>query len=114
MTKAKHDHLTVEELEALPYGSVFRANGFYTIMSDTQQINAQTVHDDAYGGVTFIMSAEEFASHPVRYNCKGLEGQVLFLGILDEDGINYDDSFTHYFKDKEYWEESRGFRAVNL
>lgn len=114
MTSLKSKSLTLEEFEALPNGTIFRANGFHTIMSDIQRENAQTVHDDAYGYITVFMSAEELAAQPLLHSCEELEKGTYLLCMIGEDGVSYDDCFTHYLAANESWERTDGFRAVKM
>lgn len=108
--------LSIEEFEALPDGTVFRANGFLTVMTDTQRQNSDSVHDDAGGYVTEFMSAEELAAIPVFKSSTEIteEGRYYIFLLGDEGSNEYEDSFSIYHRmDARPWESDNGFRLVN-
>ena len=107
--------LSIEEFEALPDGTIFRANGFLTVMTEIQRLNSDSVHGDAGGHVTVFMSAEELAAHPVfKSSTEITEEGPHNIFLLREGTLNeYEDSFAHYHKmsDKP-WNYEHDFRIV--
>lgn len=108
--------LSIEEFEALPDGTIFRANGFLTVMTETQRWNSDSVYGDAGGRVTEFMSADELAAHPVLKSSTEItkEGRY-YIFLLREGKLNeYEDSFSIYHKmDADSWISSDGFRLID-
>jgi hypothetical protein len=107
--------LSLEEFEALPDGTIFRANGFLTVMTETQRWNSDSVYDDAGRVITEFMSAEKLASHPVFTSTTEItEAGRYYVFLLREGSLNeYEDSFSiyHDMSDKP-WSYGHGFRLV--
>lgn len=108
--------LSIEEFEALPDGTIFRANGFLTVMTEVQRWNSDSVHGDAGGGITEFMSADELAAHPVLTSSAEIteEGRY-YVFLLREGKLNeYEDSFSIYHRmDDAPWTATNGFRLIN-
>jgi hypothetical protein len=108
--------LSIEEFEALPDGTIFRANGFLTVMTEVQRWNSDSVHDDAGGYVTEFMSAEELASRPVLMSSTEIteEGRYYIFLLGDGSSNEYEDSFSIYHRMADRpWSSTHGFRLVN-
>lgn len=108
--------LSIEEFEALPNGTIFRANGFLTIMSETQRANSDSVHGDAGGYVTEFMSAENLASLPILEHTGEIpeEGRY-YIFLLKEGSVSeYEDSYSFYHRMyDDPWSSSNGFRIID-
>lgn len=124
MSLTKHEHLinsnpkplSIEEFEALPNGTIFRANGFLTIMSDTQRMNSDSVYDDAGGFITEFMSAENLASLPVLQHTGEIpEEGCYYLFLLEEGSLSeYEDSYSFYHRMyDDPWSSPSGFRMID-
>lgn len=124
MSLTKHENLinsdpkplSIEEFEALPNGSIFRANGFLTVMTETQRLNSDSVHGDAGGYITEFMSAENLASLPVLEHTGEIpeEGRY-YIFLLKEGSVNeYEDSYSFYHRMyDDPWSSSNGFRIID-
>ena len=108
--------LSIEEFEALPDGTIFRANGFLTVMTEVQRWNSDTVHGDAGGRITEFMSADELAAQPVLMSSTEITAEGRYYVFLLRDGkLNeYEDSFSIYHRmDADSWTSDNGFRLIN-
>lgn len=116
LSTAEPKCLSIEEFEALPDGTIFRANGFLTVMTETQRWNSDSVHDDAGGYITEFMSAEKLASLPVLKSSTEITtaGQCYIFLLREGTQNEYEDSFSHYHQmDSKPWNYEHGFRLIN-
>lgn len=108
--------LSIEEFEALPDGTIFRANGFLTVMTETQRWNSDSVHGDAGGYITKFMSAEDLAALSILHSNSELpeEGRYYIFLLQEGSSTEYEDATSIYHRmDDAPWTLSDGFRVVN-
>lgn len=124
MSLTEHEHLinpdpkplSIEEFEALPNGSVFRANGFLTVMSDVQRMNSDSVYADAGGFITEFMSADNLASLPVLHHTGEIaeEGRYYIFLLKEGSLAEYEDSYSFYHRMyDDPWSSTSGFRIID-
>lgn len=116
MTHDKEHVLTVEELEALPEGDVFKDGwGNFYCAADYSRFNAQTIMDDT-GACKYVMPAAEFNKLPFLTSSASLPAGNYWLYFYEHDG-SYADCFTYYLDEKRVVECGKyraGFRALAL
>lgn len=117
MTHEKGKVLTVEELETLPDGDIFKDGwGNYYASADYNRYNGQTIMDDT-GACRYVMPAGEFNNLPFLTSSTSLQDGMYWLYFYEPDG-SYADCFTHFVNERNAFscsgEYRAGFRALPL
>lgn len=115
MTHEKGKVLTVEELETLPDGDIFKDGwGNYYASADYNRYNAQTIMDDT-GACTYVMSDAEFRKFPLMQFSTSLPEGRYWLYFYELDG-SYADCFVYWVNEANAFactgESRSGFRAM--